>query len=140
PPRDGREDGPQPPGGPRRGPGGGGPGGPGFGGPGGPGGGGPGMRAGGGGRGRGPGGFGPGFGPGGGGFPGGPGGGVPGGPGMGPGPGAGFFQEDPEMSALNQTDFALAQQTEELGDKLRNAKKEQREKIKTEISETVTKH
>jgi len=44
------------------------------------------------------------------------------------------------MAALNQADFDLSQQTEELGDKLRNAKKEEREKIKTEISETVTKH
>jgi hypothetical protein len=44
------------------------------------------------------------------------------------------------MAALNQADFDLSQQTEELGDKLRNAKKEEREKIKTEISETVTQH
>ena len=51
-----------------------------------------------------------------------------------------FFQEDPEMAALNRADFDLSQQTEELADKLRNAKKEDREKVKTEISETVTKH
>ncbi len=128
-----REDGQPPrggePGGPRRGPGpgGAGPGGPGFGGPGNPNGG-PGIPGGrgpgGDGRGRGPGGFGRGFQPGG--FP-------PGGPGE-------FFPEDPEMAALNRAEFDLDQQTQELADKLRNAKGEDREKIKTEISVVVTKH
>jgi hypothetical protein len=122
-----------------RGPGERGPGGPGFGGPGGPGGGGPGMRPGGDGRGRGQGGFGPGFGPGGGGFPGGPGGAFPGGMAPPGGPGE-FFQDDPEMAALNQADFDLSQQTQELSERLRSAKKEDREKVKTEITQTVTKH
>ena len=77
------------------------------------------------GRGRGPGGFGPGFG---GGFPG------------GMGPGGEFFQEDPEMAAINRSEYDLNQLTQDLAAKLRSAKKEDREKIKTEITEAVTKH
>ncbi|MCE9524559.1 MAG: hypothetical protein K8R36_00725 [Planctomycetales bacterium] len=107
-----REGGPQPRGG--FGPGG--PSGPGPGGPGG-------FRPGDG-RGRGPGGFGPGFG---------------GPPGIGHG-GEGFFPDDPEMAALNRAEYDLDQQTRDLADKLRGAKKEDREKIRTEISEAVTKH
>ena len=57
----------------------------------------------------------------------------PGGPGE-------FFQDDPEMAGLNQADFDLSQQTQELSEKLRSAKKEDREKIKTEITQTVTRH
>lgn len=98
------------------------------GGPGGPGPRGPGFRPGGEGRGRGPGGYGQGFGPGG-----------PGGPGMGPGGGE-FFPEDPEMAALNRSDFELDQQTRELADALRGAKKDDREKIRAELTEVVNKH
>lgn len=58
---------------------------------------------------------------------------------MGPG-GEGFFPEDPEMAALNRSEYDLDQQTRELADKLRGAKKEDRDKIKAEISEVVTKH
>ena len=103
-----RDDGPPPregePGGPRLGPGRG-PGGPGSGdrmfdiGPGGPGR--PGMRPGM----RGPMGF-------------------PGGPGMGLGGQGDFFQEDPEMAALNRSDYDLDTQTQDLSEKLRSAKKE----------------
>jgi hypothetical protein len=129
-PRGPRDGGPPPregePGGPRRGPG------PGDRGPGGPGdrGFGPGPD----GRGR-PGmqgmrGFGPGMGP----------SGFPGGLGMGPGGQGDFFQDDPEMAALNRSDYDLDMQTQELSEKLRGAKKEDREKLKAEITETVTKH
>jgi hypothetical protein len=58
---------------------------------------------------------------------------------MGPG-GEGFFPEDPEMASLNRAEYDLDQQTRDLADKLRRAKKEDREKIKAEISEAVTKH
>lgn len=58
---------------------------------------------------------------------------------MGPGGSGEFFQEDREMAALNRSEYDLDQQTQELVEKLRSAK-EDREKIKTAISETVTKH
>jgi hypothetical protein len=73
------------------------------------------------GRGRGPGGFGPGFGPGGGGFP-------------------EFFQEDPEMAALNRDDYDLEQRTRDLSEQVRSAKKEDREKLRAQITEVITLH
>ena len=66
--------------------------------------------------------------------------GFPGGPGMGLGGQGDFFQEDPEMAALNRSDYDLDAKTQELAEQLRNAKTEEREKIKTQITETVTKH
>lgn len=58
---------------------------------------------------------------------------------MGPGGGE-FFPEDPEMAALNRSDFELDQQTRELADALRGAKKDDREKIRAELTEVVNKH
>lgn len=58
---------------------------------------------------------------------------------MGPGGGE-FFPEDPEMTALNRSDFELDQQTRELADALRGAKKDDREKIRAELTEVVNKH
>ena len=59
---------------------------------------------------------------------------------MGPGGRGDFFQEDPEMATLNQSDYDLTVQTQELSDKLRSAKSEERGKLKTEITEAVSKH
>ena len=44
------------------------------------------------------------------------------------------------MEALNRSEYDLDQQTQEFAEKLRTVKKEDREKIKTEINEAVTKH
>lgn len=107
----------------------------------------PGPRPGGEGRGRGPGGLGGGMRgmPGMGGMPGMPGGdgrmhGMPGMSGdMGEMRGQ-PYREDPEMEALNRSDFDLDQQTRDLSEKLRTAKGGDREKIKAEISEVITKH
>ena len=66
--------------------------------------------------------------------------GFPGGPGMGLGGQGDFFQEDPEMAALNRSDYDLDTQTQDLSEKLRSAKKEDREKLKEEIALTVAKH
>lgn len=93
-------------------------------GPGGPGPGGPGFRPDDG-RGRGPG-FGP-RGP-----------NYPGGSRM--EPGGDLFLEDPEMATLSRADFDLDQQTRELADRLRGAKKDDREKIRGELTEVVNKH
>ena len=65
--------------------------------------------------------------------------GMPGMPGGGMMPGR-DFQEDHEMAALNRSDYDLDQQTRELTEKLRSAKQEDREKIKAEITEVITKH
>ena len=71
------------------------------------------------------------------GFPGVP--GMPGMPGM-PGTLGRLFPEDPEMAALNEFDSYFDQQTQELSERLRSAKKDDREKLKTEIAEVVSKH
>ena len=50
------------------------------------------------------------------------------------------YPEDLEMVALNQSDSDLDEQTRNLSEKLHSAKKEDREKIKAEITEVITKH
>ena len=44
------------------------------------------------------------------------------------------------MAAINRSEYDLDQLTQDLASKLRHTKKEDREKIKTEITEAVTKH
>lgn len=50
------------------------------------------------------------------------------------------YREDPEMEALNRSDFDLDQQTRDLSEELRTAKGGDREKIEAEISEVITRH
>src|SRR5262245_33261871 len=99
--------------------------------------------------GGGPRGFGGGFGGrggsgGGGGFGGGFGGPrfVPAGPGM-PGPGGGYGvmpPEDPEMRALMDQDAVLDRETHEIADRVREMRGDDRNKLKTQLSDLVNKH
>jgi len=59
---------------------------------------------------------------------------------MGPGGPGDFYQDDPEMAALNRDDYDLEQRTRDLSEQLRSAKAEDREKLRAQITEVVTLH
>lgn len=51
-----------------------------------------------------------------------------------------MYQDDPEMAALQRSDYDLEEQTQELAEQLRSAKKEDKEKLRAQITEVISKH